>query len=81
VIDKPTHQVVITITSHEDNPDVNLKVAFNPLLDDDEITAMGYTPAAYLLAERYLLATEQMVDTSLLLEIEEGDLSAGRSIN
>ena len=81
MINKPTHQVIITISSHENDPDVNLQVKFNPLLDDDEITAMGYTPAAYKLAEYYLCATENMVDMEQLLEIEEGDLGPSRSLN
>ena len=81
MINKPTHQVVITISSHEGDPEVNLQVNWNPLLDDSEILEQGFTPASYLVAQHLLFATEAMIDTAQLLEIEEGDMSAGRSIN
>ena len=81
MINKPTHQVVITISSHEGEPEVNLQVNWNPMLDDSEIAAQGYTPAAYTVAEHLLFATETMIDASQLFEIEEGDLDASRSIN
>jgi len=40
-----------------------------------------YVPAAYKLAEHLLFATETLIDTSRLLEIDEGDLSDNRSLN
>mgnify|MGYP003479808055 CR=1 FL=1 len=81
MITHPTHKVVITIVSREGDPDVNMKVEWEPLMGDDEIQALGYIPACYKLAENFLFATEAMIDTSQLLEIKEGDLSATRSLN
>lgn len=81
MINNPTHKVVITISSYEDLPDVTLSMQWSPLLGDDEILELGYTPASYQLAEQFLLATEAMIDLTQLLEIDEGDLDAGRVIN
>lgn len=81
MINKPTHQVTIVISSHEDESDVNMRVSWSPLLGDDELNSMGYKPAAYALAERFLFTVEDMINMSQLLEIEEGDLDTNRSIN
>lgn len=81
MIQNPTHKVVITIVSSKDEPDVTLKVEWDPLLGDDEIMEQGYVPAAYRLAERFLFATEDLIDQNRLLEIEEGDMDDGRVIN
>lgn len=81
MIQNPTHTVVITIVSSKDEPDVTLKVEWDPLLGDDEIMEQGYIPASYRLAERFLFATEDLIDQSRLLEIEEGDMDDGRVIN
>ena len=76
-----THQVVITISSKDDKPEVNMQVNWDPLLDSDEIESQGYTPAAYLVAENFLLGMEDMVAAQTLLELEESDLDADRVIN
>ena len=76
-----THQVVITISSKDDKPEVNMQVNWDPLLDSDEIESQGYTPAAYLVAENFLLGMEDMVAAQTLLELEDSDLDADRVIN
>lgn len=76
-----THQVVITISSKDDKPEVNMQVNWDPLLDSDEIEAQGYTPAAYLVAENFLLGMEDMVAAHTLLELEDSDLDTDRIIN
>lgn len=81
MVTNPTHKVVITLISSKDEPDVNIKVQWDPLMGDDEITALGYTPTAYSVAENLMFAIESMVNQATLLEVEEGDLSADRSLN
>lgn len=76
-----THQVVITISSNKEDPNVSMEVKWNPLLGDDEIQEQGYVPASYKLAEHFLFATEAMINSAQLFEIDEGDLDASRSIN
>lgn len=81
MVSNPTHKVVITIISHKDDPDVNMKVEWDPLMGDDEISEQGYVPAAYKLAENIVFACEDMANTAQLLELEEGDMDAERTIN
>lgn len=81
MLNKPTHQVTIVISSQDDDPTVNLKVHWDPLLADNEAYEMGFVPAAYKTAEHLLFAIEGLIDNDQLLEIEEGDLDACRSIN
>lgn len=77
----PTHQVVITISSKEDSPEVNMQVHWDPLLDNDELESIGFTPAAYLVAENFLMNMETLVATETLMELEESDLDDSRVIN
>lgn len=81
MVSKPTHQVTITLVSREDDTDVTMQIKWNPLLGDDEIEQLGYIPAAYQLADRFIDAAQLMIDTAQLLELDEGDLDAERSIN
>lgn len=81
MVNNPTHKVTITIISSEDDPDVTMKVSYDPFLDDVEIQQQGYLPAAYQLADRFIDSALVMVETAQLLEIEPGDLDAKRSIN
>lgn len=76
-----THRVTITISSKDDSSEVNMQVNWDPLLDSDEIETQGYTPAAYLVAENFLLGMEDMVAAQTLLELEDSDLDADRVIN
>ena len=76
-----THQVVITISSKDDKPEVNMQVNWDPLLDMDEVEALGFTPAAYLLAENFLMSMDSLVATETLLELEESDLDDSRVVH
>lgn len=81
MVNKPTHQVTITLVSSEDDPNITMKVQWSPLLGDDEIERLGYVPAAYQIADRFIDAAQMMIDTAQLLELEPGDMDASRSIN
>lgn len=81
MVSNPTHTVVITLTSSEGDPNVTMSIKYDPLLGDDEIQQQGYTPAAYLLADRFLDTAQVMIDTAQLLDLEPGDLDASHSIN
>lgn len=81
MVSNPTHKVVITLTSSENKPDVNIKVQWDPLMGDDDISKAGYTPTAYTVAESLLFAIEDLVNKASLLEVEEGDLDSERTIN
>ena len=81
MIPHPTHKVVITLSSQENSPEVNVKVEWQPLLGDDEIEALGYIPAAYSFAEGIIMSMETAMDMAKLLEVEEGDLDGNRTIN
>ena len=80
-VTNPTHKVVITLVSKEDEPFVNMKVEWDPLMGDDEIMAQGFEPAAYKMAQNLIFAVEGMVDLAKLLSVEEGDLDSDRTIN
>lgn len=81
MVKDPTHKVVITLVSKADEPDVNMKVEWDPLMGDDEMMEQGFEPAAYVVARNILFSMEDMVDKARLLELEEGDLDGSRSIN
>lgn len=76
-----THRVTITISSKDDKPEVNMQVNWDPLLDMDEVEALGFTPAAYLLAENFLMNMDSLVATETLLELEESDLDDSRVVH
>ena len=76
-----THQVVITISSKDDKPEVNMQVNWDPLLDNEEVESLGYTPAAFLLAENFLMSMESLIAVETLLELEESDLDDSRVVH
>lgn len=76
-----THQVVITISSKDDKPEVNMQVNWDPLLDNEEVESLGYTPAAFLLAENFLMSMENLIAVETLLELEESDLDDSRVVH
>ena len=76
-----THQVVITISSKDDKPEVNMQVNWDPLLDNEEVESLGYTPAAFLLAENFLMSMENLIAAETLLEIENSDMSDDRVVH
>lgn len=80
-VSNPSHEVTITIISKDDDPSVNIKVTWNPLMNDDDVEKLGYTPTAYSVAENILFHIEELVNQASLLEIEEEDLSENRTIN
>lgn len=81
MVNNPTHKVVITLTSKDDEPYVTMQVNWDPLMSDDEVMAEGFEPAAYKMAQNILFGVEGMVDMANLLEVEEGDISPDRTIN
>lgn len=81
MVNNPTHKVIITLTSSEDEPFVTMQVNWDPLMSDEEVAASGYEPACYMMAQNILFGVEGMVDMASLLEVEEGDVSPDRTIN
>lgn len=81
MVTNPTHKVVITLTSSEDEAYVTMQVEWDPLLSDQALEEIGYEPASYKMAQNILFGIEGMVDMASLLEIEEGDVSPDRTIN
>lgn len=81
MVTNPTHKVVITLTSSDDEPYVTMQVQWDPLLSDEQLLESGYEPAAYKMAQNILFGVEGMVDMASLLEVEEGDVSPDRTIN
>lgn len=80
-MNNPTHQVVITISSKDDKQEVNMQVNWDPLLDNAEVESLGFTPAAYLLAENFLMSMENLIAVETLLEIEDSDMSDDRVVH
>lgn len=63
-----THEVVITLTSTDDNTDVSMQVEWNPRLTDDQIEELGYTPPAYTVAERFIMTVMEMITATHFME-------------
>lgn len=81
MVTNPTHKVVITLTSSDDEPYVTMQVQWDPLLSDEQLLESGYEPASYKMAQNILFGVEGMVDMATLLAVEEEDVSPDRTIN
>lgn len=81
MVNNPTHKVVITLTSSEDDPYVTMQVEWDPLISDEKLQEGGYEPASYKMAQNILFGIEGMVDMATLLAVEEEDVSPDRTIN
>lgn len=74
---KPTHKVVVEVSSFEDSPEVHMEVRWEPSLEGKDIEEQGYVPAAYLFVQRCLLAAEEASTDDVDIE----DLSEDRTLN
>lgn len=81
MVSNPTHSVIITISSSEQEDNVNVKVEWSPSLADADIEKQGYVPAAYLFADGLISSLETAIETAHLLEFDVEDMNDGRTIN
>jgi hypothetical protein len=63
---EPTHKVVVTVTSHLDDPMVHMEVSYGPLVEVPDQDA--YMPAAYAFVERALLAASAQAEGEIEFE-------------
>lgn len=50
-----THKAILTVVSNADEPDVHVRIDWEPDLEGTNIQELGYLPAAYQMIESYIL--------------------------